>query len=169
MLFGTVETWLIWKLTGGIHVTDYSNASRTMLFNINTLTWDEEILKKLCGFVKWLSVWILKMILYVFTGYIGITGVVSGPTDAAALKAAKLTISGFVPIVGGILSDASEAVLVSAGVVKNAAGIYGILAIGAVCLGPFLKIGLHYLMLKAIFHKTVWSEMTIGLPWWSSG
>ena len=47
LLFGTVETWLIWKLTGGIHVTDYSNASRTMLFNINTLTWDDEILKKL--------------------------------------------------------------------------------------------------------------------------
>ena len=45
LLFGTVETWLIWKLTGGrIHVTDYSNASRTMLFNINTLAWDEEIL-----------------------------------------------------------------------------------------------------------------------------
>ena len=48
LLFGTVETWLIWKLTGGnVHVTDYSNASRTMLFNINTLTWDQEILAKL--------------------------------------------------------------------------------------------------------------------------
>lgn len=48
LLFGTVETWLIWKLTGGaVHVTDYSNASRTMLFNINTLEWDEEILKLL--------------------------------------------------------------------------------------------------------------------------
>ena len=45
LLFGTVETWLIWKLTGGrVHVTDYSNASRTMLFNINTLQWDDEIL-----------------------------------------------------------------------------------------------------------------------------
>ena len=45
LLFGTVETWLIWKLTAGkSHVTDYSNASRTMLFNINTLTWDDEIL-----------------------------------------------------------------------------------------------------------------------------
>ena len=45
LLFGTVETWLIWKLSGGkVHVTDYSNASRTMLFNINTLQWDEEIL-----------------------------------------------------------------------------------------------------------------------------
>lgn len=46
LLFGTVESWLIWKLTGGrIHVTDYTNASRTMLFNINTLQWDDEILE----------------------------------------------------------------------------------------------------------------------------
>ena len=48
LLFGTVETWLIWKLTkGAVHVTDYSNAARTMLFNINTLEWDEEILREL--------------------------------------------------------------------------------------------------------------------------
>ena len=48
LLFGTVETWLIWKLTkGAVHVTDYSNASRTMLFNIRTLQWDKEILKEL--------------------------------------------------------------------------------------------------------------------------
>ena len=48
LLFGTVETWLIWKLTGGrVHVTDHSNASRTMLFNINTLQWDPEILSLL--------------------------------------------------------------------------------------------------------------------------
>ena len=48
LLFGTVETWLIWKLTKGkVHVTDYSNASRTMLFNINELKWDEEILEEL--------------------------------------------------------------------------------------------------------------------------
>ncbi len=48
LLFGTIETWLIWKLTDGkVHVTDYSNASRTMMFNIHTLKWDEEILKEL--------------------------------------------------------------------------------------------------------------------------
>ncbi len=48
LLFGTVETWLIWKLTRGrVHVTDYSNAARTMMFNINTLEWDEEILAEL--------------------------------------------------------------------------------------------------------------------------
>lgn len=47
LLFGTVDTWLIWKLTGGkVHVTDYSNASRTLLFNINTLEWDKDIIKE---------------------------------------------------------------------------------------------------------------------------
>jgi len=48
LLFGNVDTWLIWNLTGGkVHVTDYSNASRTMLFNIHTLDWDDEILAEL--------------------------------------------------------------------------------------------------------------------------
>ena len=48
LLFGTVDTWLIWKLTKGkIHVTDYSNASRTLMFNIRTLQWDQEILSEL--------------------------------------------------------------------------------------------------------------------------
>ena len=109
----------------------------------------EPLLKKLCGLIKWAATWILKILLYVFTGYMGITGVVSGTTDAAALKAAKLTISGMVPVVGGILSDASEAVLVSAGVMRSAAGIYGILALLAIVTGPFLKIGAQYLLLKA--------------------
>ena len=110
---------------------------------------DTDILKQMRDFVKWLMVWILKIILYIFTGYMGITGVVSGTTDAAALKAAKLTISGMVPVVGNILSDASEAVLVSTGVVKNASGIYGMLAVLSICMGPFLRIGSHYLILKA--------------------
>lgn len=110
----------------------------------------DPMLKKLRDFVKWAVSWGLKTVLYVYTGYIGITGVVSGTTDAGALKAAKLTISGVVPVVGSILADASEAVLVSAGTVKNAAGIYGMLAIIAVWIGPFLRIGAHYLILKLL-------------------
>lgn len=48
LLFGTIDTWIIWKLTGGkAHVTDYSNASRTLMFNIHTLEWDDDILKVL--------------------------------------------------------------------------------------------------------------------------
>ncbi len=108
----------------------------------------EEVLKNLKKFLKWAITWSLKIILYIFTGYIGITGVVSGSADAAAVKATKLAISGFVPVVGGILSDASETVLVSAGVMKSAAGVYGILAMIAVFIGPFLQIGIQYLLLK---------------------
>lgn len=108
----------------------------------------EEMLKKIRDLVKNAVSWCLKTILTVFTTYISITGIVSGTTDAAALKATKVTISSVVPVVGGILSDASEAVLVSAGVLKNAAGIYGILAVLAIFLDPFLRIGSHYLLLK---------------------
>lgn len=108
----------------------------------------DDLLKKLRDSVKWLMTWVLKIILYVFTGFISITGVVSGPTDAAALKAAKLTISGVVPVVGGILSDASEAVLVSAGMVKNSVGLYGLFAVLAIWIGPFFRIGTHYLLLR---------------------
>lgn len=108
----------------------------------------EDMLKKLADQMKSLMTWLLKTILYVYTGYITITGVISGTTDAAALKAAKLTISGAVPVVGGILSDASEAVLVSAATVKNAAGLYGMFAILAIWIGPFLRTGIHYLILK---------------------
>ena len=108
----------------------------------------DELLVNLRNFMKWLITWSLKIVLYVFTGFLGITGVVSGAADASAVKALKLTVSGMVPVVGGIISDASETILISASVMKGAAGIYGILAIIAVFIGPFLKIGAQYLMLK---------------------
>jgi len=108
----------------------------------------EDFLKKSADLLKAVLGWILKILLMTFTTYLGITGVVSGTTDAVALKAAKVTISSFVPVVGGVLSDASEAILISAGVMKNAAGIYGILAVLAVFLYPFLQIGVHYMILK---------------------
>lgn len=108
----------------------------------------EEMLKKFKELIKTLITWFLKTVLSVFTAYMGITGVISGTTDAAALKVTKATISSVVPVVGGILSDASEAVLVSVGIAKNAVGIYGIFAVLALFLEPFLLIGSHYLMLK---------------------
>lgn len=107
-----------------------------------------QVLDELRKLLKWLMSWGLKTALYVFTGYISISGIVAGSTDASLLKATKLTISGMVPVVGGILSDASEAVLVSAGLVKNSAGIYGLLAVTALWIGPFLKIGIQYLCMK---------------------
>jgi stage III sporulation protein AE len=78
-----------------------------------------------------------------------ISSVITGGTDKATLKAAKLAISGAVPVVGGIMSDASETILLGAGVVKNAAGIYGLLAVIAIVILPFLRVGILYLLLKA--------------------
>ena len=111
----------------------------------------QEPLGKVKDFSKWLMTWAMKILLYIFTGYMGITGVVSGHADAAALKATKLAISGMVPVVGGILSDTSEAILVGAGVMKSSVGVYGLLSILAVWINPFLKIGLQYLLLKASY------------------
>ncbi len=108
----------------------------------------EHVLERFRDFLKWFISWTLKTLLTIFTTYISISGVVSGTTDAVTLKATKFTISSVIPVVGGILSDASEAVLVSAALVKNAAGIYGILAILAVFLAPFLKICVQFLILK---------------------
>ncbi len=107
------------------------------------------LLKGIQGFVKWLKTWALKIILYVFTGYMGITGVISGSADAAAIRATKLAISGAVPVVGSILSDASETILVGASLMKNAAGVYGTLAILATLAAPFMTIAAQYLLLKA--------------------
>lgn len=109
---------------------------------------DGELLKKLQEFVKWLASWSLKSILSIFTGYMGITGVISGTTDAAAVKVTRAAISSMVPVVGGILSEASEAVLVGAGLVKSTVGVYGLLAVAAVFVGPFFEIGVQYLLLK---------------------
>lgn len=109
---------------------------------------NEKNILKIKESINGIITWILKIALYIFTGYITITGVLSGTIDASALKATKLTISGTVPVIGGILADASESVLLSAGIMKNSVGVYGIIAIFAICIGPFLKIGIQYCFLK---------------------
>ena len=114
---------------------------------VNAAT-EDGMLKKLRDTVKWALTWGMKIVLYVFTGYISLTGVISGVADRTALKATKLAISSMVPVVGSVLSDASETILVSAATVKSATGVYGLLAIIAITVTPFLTIGLTYLLLK---------------------
>ena len=131
-----------------------------LAFSIGGAALGETMLGRIGSLIKQFLSWCLRILLIIFTTYLSLTRVVSGTTDAAALKAAKVSMSSFIPVVGGILSDASEAVLVSAGLMKNTAGIYGILAALTVFLHPFLKIGMHYLILKltggitAVFAKT---------------
>ena len=106
------------------------------------------ILEKLRALIHWLMEWSLKLTLYLFTGYMAITGVVSGTADAAAGKAARIAISGAVPVVGGILSDAADAVLLSAAALGSGAGVWGILTVIALFCAPAVKLGCQYLMLR---------------------
>lgn len=106
------------------------------------------ILSELRSFVGWLISKSLRVILFVFLGYMSLTGVISAATDATAVKATKAAVSGMIPVVGGMISDASETLLASAAVLKNAVGVFGMLAVLAVCLVPFLRVGAHYLLLK---------------------
>ena len=102
----------------------------------------------------------VKVTLYLFTGYMAVTGVISGATDAVASRAAKLAISGAVPVVGGILADAADTVLLSASVLGSGAGMWGMLTVLAIFSVPALKIGCQYLMLKA----TALMGATLGGP-----
>ena len=108
----------------------------------------ENLLKKIGDLAKGMLVWILKIMLMIFTTYLSLTGILGATTDKTAIKAARVSIATFVPVVGTVLSDASEAVLAGAALIKNTAGIYGIFAVLAIFLGPFLKLASHYMMLK---------------------
>ena len=107
-----------------------------------------EGLKKLSALIKGAITFLLTAGLLVFVGYLAASGAIAGSADAAAVKAAKLAISRAVPVVGGILSDAAETVLAGAGILKNAVGVFGMLAVLAMCVVPFLQLGIHYLTYK---------------------
>ncbi len=109
-----------------------------------------ELLHRVSDLVQWVFRSGLKTILFVFTGYLTLTGLISGSADATTLKAAKMAISGVVPVVGSMISDASETVLVGAATVKNAVGVFGMLAVLAICIGPFLRTALQYLLMKLV-------------------
>ena len=124
-----------------------------------------EGLKRLGALLKWLVTTVLTIVMLVFVGYLTISGIIAGSTDAATVKAAKFAISGAVPVVGGILADASESVLAAAGVLRSTVGIFGMIVILAICLLPFLQLAVHYLLYKlaAALSATVGGGRVCGL------
>lgn len=109
---------------------------------------DNPGLKRIAKTLKGVVTGVLTTLLLAFVGYLSVSGAIAGAADAVTVKTAKLAISGMVPVVGGVLSDAAETVLAGAGLLKNAIGVFGTLVILAVCLGPFLRLGVHYLVYK---------------------
>jgi len=110
--------------------------------------------------LKKILTWILTTALLVFTVYLSVARVISGAADGAAVRVTKAAISGVVPVVGGIIAEASETVLVGAGMLKNTIGFVGMLAILAACAYPFLQLGVQYLLYKL----TAFLAAAIGAP-----
>ena len=107
-------------------------------------------LRQMAGWLKWVASTILVVVMMVFVGYLSMSGVVSGSVDAMSMKVAKFAISGAIPVVGGILSDASETILASAGILRSSVGVFGMVTILGICLIPVLQLLVHYLLYKLV-------------------
>ena len=101
------------------------------------------------GLMKWGAGTLITLLMLAFTLYLSISGVISGTADAAAARLAKTAISTALPVVGSIASDAAGTLLAGAATLRNAVGIFGMLAVLCVCLTPFLRLGVQYLAYKA--------------------
>lgn len=116
-----------------------ASAAASAVLEQGTLEGIASLIKKGIG-------WILGTMLAAFTAYLSISGAIAGAADAHAVRAAKTAVSTAVPVIGGILAEAAEAVLAGAGVMRAAIGAFGALAVIALCLLPFLRLGLQYLL-----------------------
>lgn len=106
-------------------------------------------LQAAANLIKWLTTTLMTALAIVFTAYLSITGIISDGADAVTVRVAKTSISTVLPVVGGIISDAASSIASGLTVVKNTIGVFGLLVTVCVCVGPFLNLGVHYLMYKA--------------------
>ncbi len=118
-----------------------------------------DALKELRELIGWLISKSLRIMVYVFLAFLSVTGVIGGAADAVAVKTTKAAMSGMVPVVGGMISDASETLIAGAAVIKNSIGVFGMIAVLSICILPFLKVGIQYLLLKV----TAAISGTVGL------
>ncbi|MDR2421501.1 MAG: stage III sporulation protein AE [Oscillospiraceae bacterium] len=97
---------------------------------------------------RWLAKTVMTVSTLAFVAYLTLVGAASGPGDELAMRAAKTAISAL-PVVGGIAADAASAVVSGAAMLRNAIGIFGALTVAGICVLPFLRLGVHYLLFKA--------------------
>ena len=105
-------------------------------------------LKTIAAGIKKVVTWVLTGSLVLFTGYLSLSGAAATSADALTLQMTRTVISAAVPVVGGIISQASGSVVSGAGLLKNSIGIFGMLAVLATCLTPFLRMAMQYLLYK---------------------
>ncbi|MEA5040776.1 MAG: hypothetical protein VB086_13225 [Clostridiaceae bacterium] len=100
--------------------------------------------------VKWTASTFYRWFLMIFFGYVTLSGLITGSADAAAVKTAQVALSGAVPVVGGIIAGASEAILAGAKALRAGIGLFGCLGAAAICLTPFLQAFTHLLIYKLL-------------------
>lgn len=105
-------------------------------------------LEKLAQSIKSIVTGLLTALLIVFVGYLTASGAIAGSVDVSRVKAARMAISRAIPVVGGILADASETVLAGAGALRGSVGAAGMLVVLAICLMPFLHLAAQYIIYK---------------------
>lgn len=101
----------------------------------------KKIMKSLCTFL-------LTGLSLAFTGWLALTGVISGTADAVTARVTKTAVSAALPVVGSILSDAAGALASAVSMLRNSVGVFGLLAVLCVCIGPFSALGARYLLYK---------------------
>ena len=92
--------------------------------------------------------WALTALMLVFTGFLSVTGAATSAADALSTQLTRTAIATAVPVVGSIISDAAGTVLAGAGMLKGAIGVFGLLAVLAICLTPFITMAVQYLLYK---------------------
>ncbi|MEA4895331.1 MAG: stage III sporulation protein AE [Oscillospiraceae bacterium] len=108
----------------------------------------KDSLANVAKLLKWICTTGLTLLMTGFTAYLGMTGLISGKADEVATRLAKTALGTALPVVGSIISDTAETLVAGAGIIRNAIGVFGFLAVAAICLTPFLSLGLHYLVYK---------------------
>lgn len=99
---------------------------------------------------KWAAKTLLTAVTLTFTALLGMSSLISTKVDAAAIKTTRTLISGVLPVVGGMLSDASSAVLAAGSVVLSCMGAFGLIAVCAMCAGPFAVLSVKMMLFKAV-------------------
>ena len=109
---------------------------------------DNGLLQGLIQLIKWAVTTALTGITLAFSAYVSLTGIVTGSSDVVAVKATRTVIASVLPVVGGILSDSASVLLAAASVIKNAVGAFSLVAVCALCAGPFALLFVKMLLFK---------------------
>ena len=117
---------------------------------VSNALFSNPLLTSMVQLTKWCAKTVLTAATLAFTTYLGLGTLVSTGIDAAAVKAARTVISTSLPVVGGMLSDASAAVLSAAGVIRSCSGAFGVIAVSAMCVGPLALLSVKNFLFKAV-------------------